>query len=429
MVQTLNRTQAPPLKDAVDYSLALKPYRFCRLANGIEVYHVEAGPQDVLQLEMVFDAGNTFEEKNLVAASANYLLKNGTRSKSAFEINEYFEYYGAYLNRNCYNETSTLILHTMSKHLAVLLPVMRELLTEAVFPQEELDTYRQNMLQRLAVNLKKGEFVAGRLIDVSLFGAEHPYGKFSTKEAYDALTREQLVSFYEKHYLRGRCRIFVAGRIPADLETLLDKNFGDLGISGTAVLPPAFAIQAAKERTARVINDPEAVQGSIRIASPFPDKHHPDFPRVQVLNTVFGGYFGSRLMSNIREEKGYTYGIHSYIQAYLGASTWMISTEAGRDVCEDTIKEVYLEMEQLRNEPVPEEELHLVRNYMIGSLLGDLDGPFHIIGRWKNLVLFGLDEGYFHNAIHQIKSISARELQELAQKYLVPERFYELVVV
>ena len=425
----LNRREAPPLKDAVDYPLTLKPYRAFRLRNGVEAYTVDAGPQDVLQLELVFDAGNVFEDTNLVAASTNYLLKNGTLRRTAFDINEHFEYYGAYLNRTCQNETANLVLHCMTKHLPELLPVLRELVTESVFPQEELDTYRQNMLQRLAVNLKKADFVAGRLIDVSLFGEDHPYGRFTSPEAYAALTREQLVDFYERHYLKGRSRLFVAGRVPADIEALLEKTYGDLGLSGQPPLAKPFPVHPATEHHSWLINDPEGLQGAIRMGSPFPDKHHPDFPRVQILNTVFGGYFSSRLMSNIREEKGYTYGIHSYLHAYVQGSAWMIATEAGKEVCEATVQEVYLEMERLRNEPVEEEELHLVRNYMIGTLLGDLDGPFHIIGRWKSLILHGLDESYFYNTVGLIKTISASELQELAQQYLQPERFYELVVV
>ena len=425
----LNRKEAPSIKDAVEYPITLRPYHSFRLRNGVEVYTVSAGPQDVLQLELVFDAGNAYEDQNLVAASVNYLLKNGTGRQTAFEINEHFEYYGAYLNRNCYNETSNVTLHSMSKHLIHLLPVLRELITESVFPQEELDTYRQNMLQRLAVNLKKSDFVAGRLIDVALFGEDHPYGRFSTTEAYAALTREQLVDFYQKYYVRGRCRIFVAGRIPEDIESLLDKYFGDLPLSRTTLpLEPAI-IKPAAEKHARVINDPESLQGAIRLASAFPNKHHPDFPKVQVLNTVFGGYFGSRLMNNIREDKGYTYGIHSYLHAYLQESAWVIATEAGKDVCEATVKEVYNEMERLRNEPIGAEELQLVRNYLIGTLLGDMDGPFQIIGRWKSLILHGLDESHFLNTIHLIKTITAPELQQLAQVYLQPERFYELVVI
>ena len=162
---------------------------------------------------------------------------------------------------------------------------------------------------------------------------------------------------------------------------------------------------------------------------PFPNRHHPDFIKTQVLNNVFGGFFGSRLMSNIREEKGYTYGIFSYLQNHLQQTAWVISTEAGRDVCEATVAEVYKEMELLRKEAVDDEELQLVRNYMMGAILGDLDGPFHIINRWKNLILNGLDENYFYNQINAIKTVSAEELQQLANKYLVPENFYELVVV
>jgi zinc protease len=178
-----------------------------------------------------------------------------------------------------------------------------------------------------------------------------------------------------------------------------------------------------------IINDPNGVQGAIRLARPFPNRHHPDFPKVQVLNNIFGGFFGSRLMTNIREDKGYTYGIHSYLQNLIHETAWMISTEAGRDVCAATITEVYKEMERLRNEPIDVEELNLVRNFMMGSLLGDLDGPFQIITRWKSYILNQVDENYFYNAIQTIKTISAEELQHLAQQYLQPDDFYELLVV
>ena len=150
---------------------------------------------------------------------------------------------------------------------------------------------------------------------------------------------------------------------------------------------------------------------------------------IMVLNTLFGGYFGSRLMSNIREDKGYTYGIHSYIQNHIGSTAWMISTDAGKEVCEATIEEVYKEMQLLREELVDEEELMLVKNYLIGTILGDLDGPFQIMGRWKNLLLNNLDENYFYQSVNAIKTITAEEIKELAKKYLNPSDFYELVVV
>ncbi len=422
-----DRKQSPEIVDAVNFNLRLKPADKFTLNNGVEVYAVNAGAEDVLSLEWVFFAGNWQEEQNLVAATTNFLLRNGTSKRTAFQINEHFEYYGSYLNRACYNETATITLHCLTKHVKELLPVVKELITDSVMPQDELDIYKQNMKQRLQVSLKKSDFVASRLIDVYLYGEKHPYGKFSKAEDFDVLNREQLVEFYKKYYQQGKLVLFAAGKLPADLESLLDQHFGDLPnkINGTHLI----AAEQTAQKKFRITNDAEGVQGSIRIARPFPNRHHPDFLKVQVLNALFGGFFGSRLMSNIREDKGYTYGIHSYLQNHVHESAWMISTEAGKDVCEATIAEVYKEMKDLREELVDEEELLLVRNYMMGGLLGDLDGPFQIIARWKNIILNNLTEQYFYDSINTIKTISAEELQVLAAKYLNPEDFYELVVV
>lgn len=426
-IKTIDRTVAPAIVDAVNFKLQLKQYQKYTLKNGVDVYAIDAGAEEVLSVEWVFYAGNWFEDQNLVAATANFLLKNGTTKKSAFQVNEHFEYYGSYLNRACYNETATVSLHCLNKHIGELLPVVRELLTDSIMPEQELAIYQQNMKQRLKVNLKKSDFIAGRLIDSYLYGEQHPYGKYTREEDFDKLNQQQLLDYYNKYYRQGKFTIFVAGKLPANLEQLLNENFGDIG--NNDIKPGSIPQQRAQEKKFRVTNDKDGVQGSIRIARPFPNRHHPDFLKVQVLNSLFGGFFGSRLMSNIREDKGYTYGIHSYLQNHIHDSAWMISTEAGKDVCEAAIKEIYKEMGILREELVDEEELLLVRNYMMGSILGDLDGPFQIIARWKNIILNGLDENYFYNSIHTIKTITAEELQTLAQKYFKPEEFYELVVV
>jgi len=423
----IDRTVAPKIVDAVDFDLRLKPYQKYVLKNGVEVYAIDAGAEEVMMVEWVYYAGDWYEEKSLVAAATNFMLKNGTSTKTAFQINEHFEYYGAYLNRAAYNETSTITLHTLTKHIGQLLPVVREMLTDSIFPEQELAIYKKIMQQRLSVNLLKCDFVAHRYIDAYLYGEQHPYGRYSRSEDYEALTREQLIAFYQKFYLQGKFVMFVAGKLPKNLQELLDKNFGDLANNKVESLN--YITKPAAEKKQRITNDPNGVQGAIRIARPFPNRHHPDFLKAHVLNSLFGGFFGSRLMANIREDKGYTYGIHSYIQNHIQQTAWMVSTEAGRDVCEAAIKEVYHEMEVLRDELVDEEELLLVRNYMMGSILGDLDGPFQIIARWKNIILNDLDEKYFYDSIKTIKSITAEEIKELAEKYFQPEEFYELVVV
>lgn len=426
----LNRTIAPPIKDAIEFSLNLKPCTKYVLANGVEVYAIDAGTQEVLQMEMVFYAGNSYETATGVAAATNQLLKNGTGSKTAFEINEAFEYYGGYCNRSCFNETALVSLHTLSKYLPELLPVIREMITDSVFPENELKIYKQNSKQKLSVNLKKCDFVANRLIDAYLYGSQHPYGKYSNAADYDAITTEQLKEHFNKYYANGSCIIFVAGKLPADLFEQLNTQFGSLNLKpANGKREAKNGLKPATEKKYRIQNDSKGVQGAIRIATHFPNRHHPDFTKMMVLNTVFGGYFGSRLMSNIREDKGYTYGIHSFVQNHLQESALMISTEAGKDVCEAAVAEIYKEMKILREELIGGEELLLVRNYLIGIILGDLDGPFHIISRWKNIILNNLDEQYFYNSVDTIKNISAEELKILANKYFAEENFYELVVI
>lgn len=425
----MNRSESPKIVDAVNFNLQLKKIQQFTLDNNLPVYAINAGAEELVMIEFVFYAGNWYEEKNIVAATTNFMLKNGTTNKKAFAINEHFEFYGAYLNRNCYNETATLTLHTLSKHLPNLLPVVAEILTECTFPEEELLIYKQNQKQRLEVSLKKCDFVANRFIDEYLFGIQHPYGKYTSVEDYDALQTEELKNFYRQFYTKGKCMMFVAGKLPADIQEQLNKNFGSLPFNTTALKDIIHPLTPASQKKQYITNDVNGVQGAIRIARPFPNRHHPDFQKVAVLNTIFGGFFGSRLMSNIREDKGYTYGIHSYIQNHIHECAWMISTEAGKDVCAATIEETYKEMEILRNELVDDEELDLVKNFMMGSLLGDLDGPFQIIARWKNYILNNLDDRYFYSGIQAIKTVTPEELQALAQKYLNPDDFYELVVV
>jgi zinc protease len=427
----LDRTVAPPIKDAIEFELSLPPYQKSTLSNGVEVYAVDLGDVEAMMISWIFDAGNWWEPKKGVAAAANALLKNGTTNRSAFDINEHFDYYGAYLSRAAQHETAELTLHCLNKHVGELLPVVAELISDSVYLEEEVEIFKKNSQQRLQVSLKKSDFVAGRLIDAYLYGPEHPYGRYSLAEDYQALQREDLRQYFDSYYRRGACRIIAAGKLPADLISRLETSFGSLQIHAPEKngSRPAFPITPAREKKYQVSNDPNGVQGSIRIARNFPNRHHPDFQKVQVLNNVFGGYFGSRLMTNIREDKGYTYGIHSYLLNNVQESALLITTEAGKEVCTPTIGEVYKEMKLLREELIDEEELQQARNFAIGTILGDLDGPFHVASRWKNILLNDLDGNYFREGVRIIKEITAEELRELAVKYLDPAAFFELVVI
>ncbi len=424
----MNRTIAPPITNTAQLELQLKEAQNFTLDNGIEVCMIDAGKQEVLLVEFIFDAGNIYETKNLVSGTTSHLLKCGTTTKTAFELNEAFEYYGAYLNRGAGAEHGSISLHTLNKHIEVLLPMVYDVIYNATLPQKELEIFQQNSLQRLKMNLQKGDFVANRLIDAYVYGEQHPYGRYSSEADYMAVTQKDCEAFYTQHYKKAKFKIFVGGKLTANLKELLNQYFGQHTIENTTLSIPQKNYNPATEKKYSIINDPAAVQGAIRLARPFFNRHHPDFKECMVLNNIFGGFFGSRLMDNIREDKGYTYGIYSYTQNHMEECAWVISTEAGKDVALATIEEVYKEMDILKNELVDEEELQLVQNYMMGQLLNDLDGPFQLINRWKMYSLNNLTGQYFYDYVNTIKTITPQRIQELARKYLNKVDFYELVV-
>jgi len=426
----INRKVAPPIHDAISFDFRLQDIRKETFDNRVPLWWLDAGTQDVIEIDWVFNAGLWYEQKTAVAQAVAAILRNGTQKRSAREINEAIEFYGASLKISPNNDYTILSLHTLSRHLGALLPVIREIITEAVFAEEELATYVRNARQRLSVNLRQCEFVANRHIDVYLFGRQHPYGRFTEETDLLSLTREDLVAFHRHYYKADNCKIFMAGKVSqADVERV-NTYFGKDNWGGNEAAPVMnYIIEPAAEKIHSILNDENGVQAAIRIGRNFPSRKHPDFTPMVVLNTIFGGYFGSRLMTNIREEKGYTYGIYSQIYNYRQAGAILIGTEAGREVSRQTVAEVYREMEILCNEKVDPEELLLVQNYLLGNLLGDLDGPFSILQRWKNLILNDFDVNQFNKSIEIYKTITPDTLLDLAQRYLHKSDFYELVVV
>lgn len=425
----LDRTIAPQIHDAVDFEYNLPPINKTKLDNGLPLYWLNAGVQDVVEIDWVFPAGLWYEQKASVAQSTAALLKSGTAKYSAGQINEALEYYGAQLKVAASNDYATVTLHSMVKHLPALLPMVQEVITGCTFPEQEVEIHKRNSVQKLLVSLRQCEFVANQRIDALLYGEAHPYGRYSKQEGIEALTREDLISFYQTYYSLYNVKMFMGGKVGEREVQLLNQFFGKHTPDWTNVKRKEFPTQSAVEKMHRIMNDPNGVQGAIRVGRLFPNRHHPDYTPMVVLNTLFGGYFGSRLMSNIREEKGYTYGIYSSLSPEVAGGSLIIHTETGTGVIENAVKEIYKEMEELCNELVDDEELLLVKNYLLGGLLGDLDGPFSILRRWRSLILNGFDEGHFNNNVQTYKTISPQALQALAQKYFNPADFYEIAVV
>ncbi len=386
------------------------------LKNGIPLYIINQGTQEVCKIEFLFAGGSLFESNPLVAAAVNELIDEGTKNKSSAQIAEIFDYYGAYLQTECTADWASVSLFSLNKFLDPTIQLLQEVIEEASFPENELETFITQGKQRLSVSLEKVDYLARKHFAKMLFG-DHAYGYFKNLNDYDTLNQEKLSVFYQQFYKREVKAIIISGRFDKEDENklltkleLFDLKPADPDFSKLPS-PAPYLMQNVH------IEKEDAVQNAIRIGCPTINRLHPDYPKLTVLNTILGGYFGSRLMSNIREDKGYTYGIGSGVASMQQIGYFYIATEVGADVCNDAVKEIYKEIEQLQQNLVPDDELNLVRSYLFGSFQRSIDGPFALADRFKSILTYGLDNEYFYRYLECVRTILPEDLRQLAEKY------------
>ncbi len=424
----LDRRTPPVIYQATDFEYALPRVQEHNLNDMVKLYWLNSGVQDVLLFEIYIPKSYSNQQDVALAKSVTALMKAGTTSKSALQISEEIEQVGAELSVSQNNDYYFVRLKCLSKHFTTLLPLINEILSDAQFPEEELEIYKQQAVQSLTINLKKSDVVANRMMDELIYGQQHPYGMVDQVADYKNLQRDQLLTYYKQHIHLANASFFLSGKYPNHILENIKSEFGAKLKIASHPASQELTISPNPKKFHRIINDENALQGAIRITNTFIDRQHPDFIPMLFVNTLFGGYFGSRLMSNIREDKGYTYGIYSFIQQNKLHNSYIIATDVGKDVAELAVQEVWHEMNRLRTELVGDEELQLVKNYILGSVRGSLDGPFKIMGRWKKLILNNQQEDYFYNSIAVFKSITADEVRTLANQYFQQAQFYDLIV-
>jgi predicted Zn-dependent peptidase len=398
------------------------------LDNGIPVYAINAGFQDLVKVELLFSNTGFDIKAPILDSATNRMLAEGTTKYSSQELADHIDYYGAFYETDENADFTSVMLYTLNKHLGATLPYIGEILHAPAFPAAELGIYIQNSKHKLTVDNEKTSSVTRRKFNEIIFGESHPYGYFVRTEDYDRLNRQELRSFYEKKYQPENCTIIISGKIREESVGLLNKHFGQTRRraqqSENGHYPPFTPAVSHKH----IIDKADAIQSGIRIGKPFFNRKHPDYPGMAVLNTLLGGYFGSRLMSNIREEKGYTYGIGSAMVSMKQEGYFFIATEVGCEVTVPALEEIYKEIELLKKETVEEEELETAKNYMLGSFLKGIDGAFHLAERFKSIYFYDLDYSYYDRYVEKIRNIQPDEIQALAGKYFDLAGFYELVV-
>ncbi|MCX6291987.1 MAG: pitrilysin family protein [Bacteroidetes bacterium] len=425
MIQSIDRAKAPA-QEEFDH-IKIQEVEKSALDNGIPVYSIRAGFQDVVKVEMLFMNRGFDASQPLVFSATNRMMSEGSKHHNAQELAEMIDGYGSFYETEESSDYCSLNLFTLNKHLESTLPVFREILMEPEFPENELSVFRQNNRQRLIVEGERVNAVARRKFHEVIFGASHPYGYFVKPVDYEKLQREPLMSYHRKNYSSTNCSIIVSGNVTAEVISLLNKFFGSGEWKGTQQKETVTDISSHLDKK-HVVEKKGAVQSAIRIGKVLFNKTHPDYIGMTILNTALGGYFGSRLMNNIREDKGYTYGIGSAMVSMKEGGCFFISTEVGAEVTSKAVKEIYKEVELLRKKPLEGNELLMVKNFLTGSFLKGIDGAFHLADRWKGLMLYGLGYDYYYRYLETVRTIKAEELMILAQKYLDPGDFYEIIV-
>jgi predicted Zn-dependent peptidase len=253
----------------------------------------------------------------------------------------------------------------------------------------------------------------------ALFGPEHPYGYQMQAEDLKALRPDQLARYHKRHYTTDNLTLVLAGWQPEAALAALDKALGQLEPSQADKPDLQHEVRPSGVNTIEVPKA-GALQHAIRLGKRMVGKTHPDYAGLKVLNTLLGGYFGSRLMSNLREDKGYTYGVGSALLSYEHDAFFTIATEVGSDVSADAIAQIFKEIDLLRAAPVPEAELATVRSYLQGVYMSNFDGAFALADRFTDIHFFGMGYEYYDDYIRTVQTISPEQLQALAVQYLDP---------
>lgn len=420
----LNRTQAPAFNQ-VDHIELIKPGHI-QFTNNCNLFHFNSGDQELVRIEWVFGNLRFNRQKPLLNMAVNDMLTEGTENLNAAMIADKIDYYGAFLQTDYGYDNCTVTLYSLNKHLADTLPIVHDILNNSIFPTKEIEVFKITHQQKLQVGLQKNDVLARRQFNRALYG-ETIYGYSSEISDYEQLKQPDMQLHFKQMYQPANCTILVAGKINDSLLGMMSEIFDQGWKNGPQ---PADTTQPALKSSAEhsfFIDKPDALQSAIRMGLPTINRTHPDFPALQVLNTVLGGYFGSRLMANIREDKGYTYGIGSAMTSLKQSGSIFIATEVGADVCRAALTEIEKEVNLLKTSLVPGEELALVRNYMLGSLLGSLENVMSHADKFKNIYFSGLGYDYYEYYIETIKNITSQRLQQLANQYLDFDNFYKVV--
>lgn len=398
-----------------------------RLDNGVPVYLLANGTVDLLRIEFVFNAGQLMEDVQLAASATNAMLTEGTLSHDAASINDLIDKTGAIFNHTADKDKAGLVVITLTRKLEEVMSLAEEVLFHPSFPEKEFRMLTDKRLQAFLTGRQKTSVIARELFYQALCGEKNPYGRITTPDDYGALTTADLREFHYRHYKPDNMYITVAGCNPEQAVPVLERHFSGAatGHWHKPVIPELVFESARPGKIFREVSN--SVQSTVRMGWKGITRDHPDYQGLQVATMILGGYFGSRLMRNIREEKGYTYGIHAVAGAFHGIGYITIMTDVANIYRDETVKEIKKEITEMCVNEVTGGEMTLVRNHIMGELARMFDGPFAVAEAIRGIIDYDAGWDYFTHFAETVRMMTPGKIKELLNRYFNIENSYEII--
>jgi len=417
----LDRRSAPEFAEIKNFNLPTP--EVIRLTNGIPLVHFDNVSQEVVKVELIFKAGKWFEPKSGTSQFTAQMLEKGTLKRNSFQIAEVFDQLGSSVEISPGYDYTSLSLYSLSKNIKKALPILSEIATSPSFPETEFGLMKDIFKQNLKVNNKKNSHLASKKIRQSIFGSQHPYGSSLEESDIDNLIREDLINFFKERFALHE--IYITGKIDIETKNMLSENFSPFHIPIED--DQQNILDSKPNKSSEYIETPDSIQSSLRLGKRIINRGNPDYAPLVLVNHILGGFFGSRLMKNIREKKGLTYGIHSSISTLKNDAFFVIGTDVNKENRELAIGEIKMEIKRLQEDLIEQDELETAKNHLLGSLQLETANPFSIVEKIKVIRLNHLSPDFYSSLFTSIQSSTSNSLKRVAE-YLNEDHLYEVSV-
>ncbi|MBQ9077893.1 MAG: insulinase family protein [Muribaculaceae bacterium] len=421
-MDTLDRKTPPPVSGFAE--LHIPEVRHLTLDNGIPLTVLDSGEQEVNRLTLAWDGGIAETRLHAIASLTSNMLREGSRHHSGSEIAETFDYNGSWLKSSVMSHHTSVVAHSLNSRTAEILPILSEIVTEPVFPEKEFSVLREKAARSIELEREKVEYYSSVNLRRMTMGHNHPLAHNDEPDEVRAISTEDLYTHHQRVFNKATCEIFLAGRITPAIEETVNRNFGIGERPAESISLDILPFSPSDGDRLKITKRDNALQSSVKIAIPTIGRDHPDYIPLRIAIIALGGYFGSRLMTNIREDKGYTYGINASLLGYREGGLITISSQCDNRYVNPLLDEVKKEITRLASETFPPDELERVKKHVMTQLASTLDSPFTMMDYYENIRYTPTPPDYFPQQIRAVESLTTDDIPRLISKHIDPERLY-----